>query len=287
MKLLLVLVGIAAGFLGGLLTGWLVWYEPFVPTPAVAAPDQEIAELRVALGKLPREVAAVVRTEIRKAPPPTAATLPPSTGSDVVIEQSLEEPLRKLEQLIDEVQDQTPAIMRLVDAEDARYQHLLHNGMQRLAAGELAAANVQLTRAIESRPELFNAYALRGSLYLQQQLWEKSVADLDTARKLDSKAVDAWNNLAWIRATCPDEKFRNGAEAVEFATQACELTEWKNHAQLSTLAAAYAESGDFDSAVRWQEECIKLAPPEAAADFKEALELYQREQPYRVKSAAP
>ena len=50
-------------------------------------------------------------------------------------------------------------------------------------------------------------------------------------------------NLAWVYATCPDHRFRNGAKAVELARRACELSQWKNAQCRQTLADAYLEAG--------------------------------------------
>ncbi len=64
----------------------------------------------------------------------------------------------------------------------------------------------------------------------------------------------AYNNLAWIMATCQDKKYRNGAKAVELAKKAISLS--NNIDFLDTLAAAYAEAGNFEKATTIQEEVI-------------------------------
>jgi len=93
------------------------------------------------------------------------------------------------------------------------------------------------------------------------------------------------NRLARLQATCPAAEFRDGAKAVENATKACELTNWKNPGYLNVLAAAYAEAGDFDAAVKWQKEAIDLLTEEQPswwrAEFQARLKLYQSGKPYR------
>jgi hypothetical protein len=98
----------------------------------------------------------------------------------------------------------------------------------------------------------------------------------------DADYAGPYNQRAWIWATCPEARFRDGKKAVESATRACELADWKEPDVLSTLAAASAESGDFDSAVKWQEKAQGLYWD---ADDKEQglarLILYQAKKPYR------
>ena len=93
------------------------------------------------------------------------------------------------------------------------------------------------------------------------------------------------NQLACMQAGCPAAEFRNGAEAVKNATRACELTQWKEAMYVDTLAAAYAEVGDFESAVKWQKEAINLLtkkePAEWPGQFDERLKLYESGKPYR------
>lgn len=103
-----------------------------------------------------------------------------------------------------------------------------------------------------------------------------------------SNPKDDWsyNLLAWIKATCPDSSVRDGQEAVSAATKACELTNWRESGWIDTLAAAYAESGDFRRAVELQERAIRLgnAPESEQQAMQERLSLYKESNPYREKS---
>ena len=93
------------------------------------------------------------------------------------------------------------------------------------------------------------------------------------------------NQLAWLLATHPSAQVRNGAEAVRLAERACHLTGDKEPHFLATLAAAYAEAGRFEEAVRTAHHARALA--QAAGDRKLVAEaearlaLYGRQQPYR------
>ncbi|HOF87103.1 MAG TPA: hypothetical protein PLZ36_03225 [Armatimonadota bacterium] len=89
------------------------------------------------------------------------------------------------------------------------------------------------------------------------------------------------NNLAWLLATCPDAKVRNGKRAVELATIACDNTDWKDPTTIDTLAAAYAETGDFANAVKWQEKAHGLAPRNQRGEYDSRLRLYRAHKPYR------
>jgi hypothetical protein len=69
-----------------------------------------------------------------------------------------------------------------------------------------------------------------------------------------------------LLATCPSAENRNGSHAVTLAKQACEVSAGKDAACLDSLAAAYAESDDFEEAKRQEEEAVRLAP--ALGDFE-------------------
>jgi tetratricopeptide (TPR) repeat protein len=86
-----------------------------------------------------------------------------------------------------------------------------------------------------------------------------AIAHYHEAIRLQPDSLEALNNLAWLLAAHPDAQFRNGAEAVQLATRACELTKYQNPVTLTTLAAAYAETGQFQTAVSFAEQAQELA----------------------------
>ncbi|UCE50549.1 MAG: PD40 domain-containing protein [Phycisphaerales bacterium] len=104
-------------------------------------------------------------------------------------------------------------------------------------------------------------------------------------RRLGEEHALMLKKLARLQATYPAAEFRDGAKAVENATKACELTDWKNADYVDTLAASYAEAGDFDSAVKWQKKAIDLLTEDTSAEsrsnYESRLTLYQSGKPYR------
>ena len=107
------------------------------------------------------------------------------------------------------------------------------------------------------------------------------MVDFGEAIRLDPTDPVAYNSRAVLRASCPEEKYRDGKKAIEDATKACELTEWKDPEALDTLAAANAEASDFAKAMEWQKKAIELADEDDRADHQARLALYQDNKPFR------
>ena len=113
-------------------------------------------------------------------------------------------------------------------------------------------------------------------------MYDEAIADFSRALKLNPNYAAAHNSLAFLLATCADEKYRDGHKAVESALKACQLTEGRNWGYTDTLAAAYAESGDFEKAKQFQAKAIELAPSKKSKqDCGSRLELYEQGKPFR------
>jgi len=104
-----------------------------------------------------------------------------------------------------------------------------------------------------------------------------AIKDYHIALNLDPNHVPALNDLAWLLATCPSAEFRGGAEAVNLAARACELTGWKDHRYLNTLAASYAEAGLFDAAVKCQKQAIGLLPDDKRRTLQPSYEWWLKQ----------
>jgi tetratricopeptide (TPR) repeat protein len=161
-----------------------------------------------------------------------------------------------------------------------------------LQVGTLYQATKQHDKAIAAFDELIaddpqNVLALRGraDTYLNQGKQAEAIAGYEKALKADPEDSGVLNNLAWVLATSPDDKLRDGKRAIELATEACERTEYKQAHILSTLAAGYAESGDFDTAITWSQKAVELGTDATKEQLAKELESYQAKKPWR--EAAP
>lgn len=138
----------------------------------------------------------------------------------------------------------------------------------------------------DSKNELQLAEALNAKHRYAAALWHYRSA-LDH----NENSVAALNNAAWLLATAPNPRLRDGKTAVALASRACELTDYKQPFFIGTLAAACAEAGRFDEAITNAQKAhalaLSLGQIEIAARDQELLELYQSGKAFHEGAPAP
>ncbi|NQU22916.1 MAG: tetratricopeptide repeat protein [Candidatus Nealsonbacteria bacterium] len=137
------------------------------------------------------------------------------------------------------------------------------------------------TAILDERPEHWGSLRGRGDALLSSGKHREAIADYEAALKQQPKDPHLLNNFAWLLATSPADKLRDGKRAVRMAAEASELTEHKQAHILSTLAAAYAEVGDFTQAVKWAEKAIEVGGEDRVDDLKDELESFRAGKPWR------
>lgn len=167
------------------------------------------------------------------------------------------------------------------------YAEALNNLGSALAeVGRSAEAIPYVEQALSLDPTLSGAHLNLGTLLLADGRGERAVAafqrGLSEARGGTTQIA---LRLAWVLATWPEPRVRNGSEALELALDLCAATRYGNPAALDALAAAYAEVGDFDRAVKVVSQAQQLAlsadEPAVVRDLERHLASYRTARPYR------
>lgn len=150
--------------------------------------------------------------------------------------------------------------------------------------GEKDKALGDFKEAISIDPNNAATYLYRAHLYLVEAEPESALSDLEEVMRRAPDFPGAANDYAWTLATNPKDSVRNGHKAVEFAKKACHETDYKHAPTVDTLAASYAEVGDWEQALKWQQEALTLAEkthPDDVQGMKERLALFKEKKPFR------
>ncbi|MCA9167250.1 MAG: tetratricopeptide repeat protein [Planctomycetales bacterium] len=134
------------------------------------------------------------------------------------------------------------------------------------------------TEILTATPDFQPALRRRGDAYLSVGKHAEAIQDYEAAMKLTPDDPGILNNLAWVLATSPRDEVRDGKRAIEIAQKACDLTEFKLPHMISTLAAAYAETGNFDEAIKWSEKAVS---DDTEEQLSKELESYREKKAWR------
>lgn len=149
---------------------------------------------------------------------------------------------------------------------------------------------------LKQKPKEWQAHRVRGDAKLSINDHAGAIADYEAALKIieemdseerEEEDIDVsglLNNLAWVLSTSPQDAVRDGKRSLELGLKACEATEYKQAHILSTLAACYAETGDFENARKWSEKAVELGSKddnEQLEQLKKELEGYKENKPWR------
>ena len=163
----------------------------------------------------------------------------------------------------------------------------VHNRLGRLYERQrdfqMAAAQYELSLRI--KPDDAQVHSRLASVFYQNGQSQAAVKRYRMALRFNPDDSMAANNLAWLLATHPDQRIRNGQEAVSLGERLNSRTKGSRPDVLDTLAAAYAEVGRFKAAAESAQKGIVLAEKAERAGLAKQLEarlrLYEAQQPYR------
>jgi Tfp pilus assembly protein PilF len=198
---------------------------------------------------------------------------------------------------------------------------LVTDAQDQLKNGDVAGAKRNVDAVLQRDPTFWPALYVRAQIYSHEGKYDLALKDCNEALRQDRSVVEAallraninarlgkhaealkefdylvslhprnvtlarvLSDRAWFRATCPNASFRNGQQAVKDAKAACSIMIWKDEHMIDTLAVAYGEIGDFNSAVQYaaQALAVKGISPDSTKLFQQHLALFQQHKPIRL-----
>jgi protein O-mannosyl-transferase len=157
-----------------------------------------------------------------------------------------------------------------------------------LQKGKIADALIHYQKLLELQPDNIEVHNIVGTVLTQQGRVAEGVEEWEKVLAIQPDNGNAMSNLAWVFATSSDQSLRDGPKAVRLAEQALRLSGGRIPILFRTLAAAYAESGEFSKAIQTAQLGIELANsqgnPGLATELEGNIALYQEQKPLRDPS---
>ncbi len=157
--------------------------------------------------------------------------------------------------------------------------------------GDVNGAVAAFEKASQLQPDNPLFHHNLGAMRMEKGEFAGARHELELSLKLGLDSPETYNDLAWLLATCPDVKVRDGAQAVILAQHAVDATSGQEPVCLATLAAAKAEIGQYDIASGLVRQALNLAAGHGdsalTADLQAQLDLYQAGKPFRETARRP
>ncbi|MEY2543275.1 MAG: protein O-mannosyl-transferase [Verrucomicrobiota bacterium] len=170
------------------------------------------------------------------------------------------------------------------DFPDAHY----NLGTALFQKGDLDDAIAEWRTTLSIHPFDAGTHTSLGNALVQKGWLREAVDHYEKALQTEPDSILPLNNLAWVMSTGPDDSLRNNEIAVQLATKANQLSKESNPIFIRTLAAAYAQAGQFEKAIETARRALEQANAQGthdlASQIQEELDLYQRHAPLRDPS---
>ena len=157
-----------------------------------------------------------------------------------------------------------------------------------LQKGHVTDALIHYRKLLELQPDNIEVHNIVGTVLIQQGRIREGVEEWQKVLEIQPDNGNALSNVAWVLATSPDDSLRDGAKAVQLAEQAMRISGRRIPLLFRTLAAAYAERGQFSEAIQTAQQGIELANTqgnsELATELSGNIALYQERRPLRDPS---
>jgi protein O-mannosyl-transferase len=157
-----------------------------------------------------------------------------------------------------------------------------------LQKGKVADALIHYGKLLELQPDNIEVHNIVGTVLIQQGRIREGVEEWQKVLAIQSDNGNAMSNLAWVFATSPDDSLRDGVKAVQLATEALRISGHRIPVIFRTLAAAYAETGEFSEAIQTAQQGIELANSQGnsglVAELQGNIALYEQRRPLRDPS---